>query len=112
MKETPGSRIDRLKAVPAEQVIRSAEATQTPTRRAIRADSVQQGSGSQRPDLKPKTTLDFLFKSCEMEFKESLELLDQLRDQGDRLARLKAVPAEQVIPRAEQRVRAWMIIKL
>ena len=71
LKETPSNRIDRLKAVPAEVVIR----------RAIRAGSVQHGSGSKRTELKPKSTVDFLFKSCKMEFKDSLELLDQLRDQ-------------------------------
>ena len=69
LKEIPSSRTDRLKAVPAEEVIRPVEATQARSRRAIRAGSVQQGSGSKRPELKPKTTVDFLFKSCEMEFK-------------------------------------------
>ena len=36
---------------------------------------------SKRPDLKPKTTVDFLFKSCKMEFKDCLSLLDQVRDE-------------------------------
>ena len=81
LKETPSSRIDRLKAVPAEVVIRCVEATQARTRQAIRAGSLQHGSGSKHPELKPKSTVDFLFKYCEMKFKDALELLDQLRDQ-------------------------------
>ena len=103
MKEASTNRVDRLKAVPAEQVIRRAVALKlAPTGQFVPApfNKVQH---SNRPDLKPKSTVDFLFKSCKMEFKDSLELLDQLRDQRDRLARLKAVPAEMVIRRAEQR---------
>ena len=75
------SRIDRLKAVPGEEVIRRVEAAQARTRRTICASSVQHGSGSTRTEVKPKTTLDFLFKSCKMDFQQSLSLLEQLRDQ-------------------------------
>ena len=81
LKETPSSRIDRLKAVPAEMVIRRAEERKlAPAGQFVPAPS-NKVQDSNRPDLKSKSTLDFLFKSCEMEFKDSLELLDQLRDQ-------------------------------
>ena len=81
MKETPSNRIDRLKAVPAEVVIRRVEALKlAPAGQFVPAPS-NKVQDSKRPELKPKNTLDFLFKSCEMEFKPSLELLDQLRQQ-------------------------------
>ena len=73
--------MDRLKAVPAEEMIRWAEALKlAPTGQLVPAPS-NKVQGSSRPDLKPKTTLDFLFKSCEMDFKDSLSLLDQVLDQ-------------------------------
>ena len=78
MKETLSSRIDRLKAVPAEEVIRRVEAAQARTRRTICASSVQHGSGNTRPDLKPKTPVDFLFKSHNKDFQESMSHLEQL----------------------------------
>ena len=102
LKETSTNRIDRLKAVPAEQVIRHAVALKlAPAGQFVPAPS-NKVQDSKQPELKPKSTVDFLFKDCEMEFKDCLGLLDQLRDQRDRLARLKAVPAEMVIRRAEE----------
>ena len=81
LKETPRNRIDRLEAVPAEEVIRRAEATQARGCRAICASSVQHGSGSRCPKLKTNTTVDFLFKSCNLYFRQFLSLLEQLREQ-------------------------------
>ena len=81
LKETSTNRIDRLKAVPAEMVIRRAEALKlAPVGQFVPAPS-NKVQNSKRPELKPKNTLDFLFKSCKMEFKDCLSLLDQVRDQ-------------------------------
>ena len=72
LKETPFSRIDRLKAVSAEIVIRRAEERNlAPAGQFVPAPS-NKVQDSKRPDLKPKSTVDFLFKSCEMEFKDCL----------------------------------------
>ena len=80
LKETPSNRIVRLKAIPAEMVIRRAEQRKlAPAGQFVPAPS-NKVHNTKRPELKPKNTLDFLFKSCKMEFKDSLELLDQLRD--------------------------------
>ena len=81
MKETPSSRIVRLKAVPAEVVIRRAEERKLAPAEQFVPAPFNKVQDSKRPDLKPKPTVDFLFMSCKMEFKDSLELLDQLRDQ-------------------------------
>ena len=81
LKETPSNRIVRLKAIPAEIVIRRAEQRKlAPAGQFVPAPS-NKVHNTKRPELKPKNTLDFLFKSCKMEFKDSLELLDQLREQ-------------------------------
>ena len=81
LKETQRNRIDRLKAVPAEMVIRRAEERKlAPAGQFVPAPS-NKVQDSKRPDLKSKDTLDFLFKSCKMEFKDSLSLLDQVRDE-------------------------------
>ena len=81
LKETSTNRTDRLKAVPAEMVIRRAEELKlAPAGQFVPAPS-NKVQDSKHPDLNPLSTVDFLFKDCEMEFKASLSLLDQVRDQ-------------------------------
>ena len=81
LKETPSNRIVRLKAIPAEMVIRRAEQRNLAPAGQFVPAPANKVHNTKRPELKPKNTLDFLFKDCKMEFKDSLELLDQVRDE-------------------------------
>ena len=69
LKETASGRIDRLKETPAAQVgLQDEKRGLAPTGRFTLAPG-NKVQGSKHSDLKPKTTLDFLFKSCNLDFR-------------------------------------------
>ena len=81
LKEMPSSRIDRLKMTQTAKVILQAEKRDLSSTGRFTPAPANKVQDSRHPELKPKTILDFLFKSCKMDFQQSLSLLEQLREQ-------------------------------